>query len=374
MSLSAIAGFRASSRHRLPLYSARAVDYAMVTSLGIDGDTSMAETPVAGSRLVTVFGGSGFVGRNVVRVLAKEGWRIRVAVRRPDLAFHLQPLGRVGQIHAVQANLRYPDSVAAALRGADAAINLVGILTPHGRQTFDAVQAFGARIVARSAAEAGLRHLVHVSAIGADVNGASAYARSKGLGEADVRESFPGAIILRPSVIFGPEDDFFNRFGALAGMLPVLPLIGGNTRLQPVFVGNVAEAVGRALAGGASAGEPYELGGPEVKTMREILQYVCKVTGRKRPMLPIPFAIARYVPALATEIANGISLGLFPKLLLTTRDQVELLKHDNTVSQEAMSSGRTLEGLGIAPTTIDSVVPEYLYRFRKTGQFDRQTA
>jgi NADH dehydrogenase len=334
----------------------------------------MAETPVAGSRLVTVFGGSGFVGRNVVRVLAKDGWRIRVAVRRPDLAFHLQPLGRVGQIHAVQANLRYPDSVAAALRGADAAINLVGILTPRGRQTFDAVQTFGARIVARSAADAGLSHLVHVSAIGADENAASAYARSKGLAEAAVRENFPAAIILRPSLMFGPGDDFFNRFAALATMLPVLPLIGGDTKFQPVFVGNVAEAVGRALADGATAGAPYELGGPEVKTMREILQYICKVTGRKRPLLPIPFPIAHYVPALATEIASALSLGLFPKLLLTTRDQVELLKHDNIVSQEAVSGGRTLEGLGITPSTIDSVVPEYLYRFRKTGQFDRQTA
>jgi NADH dehydrogenase len=346
----------------------------MRTSLGIDGDTSMAQTPVAGPRLVTVFGGSGFLGRNVVRVLAKEGWRVRVAVRRPDLAFHLQPLGRVGQIHAVQANLRYPDSVVAALRGADAAINLVGILTPHGRQSFDAVQAFGARIVARAAAEAGASRLVHVSAIGADENAASAYSRSKGQGEAAVREAFPSAIILRPSLIFGPGDDFLNRFGALASMLPVLPLIGGDTRFQPVFVGNVAEAVARALAGGATAGEPYELGGPEVKTMREILQYICRVTGRKRPLLPIPFGIARYVPALATEIASTVSLGLFPKLLLTTRDQIELLRHDNVVSQEAVASNRTLEGLGVTPITIDSVAPEYLYRFRKTGQFDRLMA
>jgi uncharacterized protein YbjT (DUF2867 family) len=216
---------------------------------------------------------------------------------------------------------------------------------------------------------------VHMSAIGADRGSDSMYARTKAEGEAAVRDAFPEAVIVRPSVVFGPEDDFFNRFAALARIMPVLPLIGGGTtRLQPVFAGDVAEAVALAVEGSAPAREPYELGGPEVRTLREIFTYVCAVTGRKRLFAPIPFGVAHYVPALATEIADTLSLGFFPKLLLTTRDQVRLLRHDNVVSPEAVQQRRTLEGLGVNPTAIEAVVPDYLYRFRKTGQFDRQAA
>ncbi len=319
-----------------------------------------------------VFGGSGFVGRHVVRALAKRGWRIRVATRRPDLAFHLQPSGRVGQIHAIQANLRYPASVAAAVRGSDAVVNLVGILTESGRQRFDAVHAFGARIVARAAAEAGIGNFVHMSAIGADADSPAAYARTKGLGEQGVREFLPQATIVRPSVIFGPEDQFFNRFAAIARVSPALPLIGGGeTKFQPVFVGDVAEAIANALDAGGQSGKVYELGGPEVKSFRELMTFVCDVTGRKRLLVPVPFGAAHWM-AFGTEMANSISLGLFPPQLLTTRDQVEMLKSDNVVSTQAISEGRTLAGLGIEPDSMEAVVPSYLVRFRKAGQFENQ--
>lgn len=322
-------------------------------------------------RLVTIFGGSGFIGRHVVRALAREGWRIRVACRRPDLAGHLQPSGRVGQIHAVQANLRFPASVAAAVRGADAVVNLVGILTESGRQRFDAVQGFGARVVARAAKEAGVQTFVQMSALGADANSDSAYARTKAEGEAAAFEYFPNANVLRPSIVFGPEDDFFNRFAALARMLPVLPLVGAETKFQPVYVGDVAQAVVRALNGETKPGAVYELGGPEAKSFRDLVAYTCEVIGRKRLLVPMPFEAAHYM-ALGTEIAAGASFGLFPKMLLTTRDQVRLLKHDNVVSQSAVQDGRTLAGLGIVPEAYETIVPTYLYRFRKTGQFERQ--
>ncbi len=332
----------------------------------------MLETGDKTGRLVTVFGGTGFVGRHVVRALAKQGWRIRVACRRPDLAGHLQPSGRVGQIHAVQANLRYPASVAAAVRGADAVINLVGILTETGRQSFDAVQGFGARAVARAAKEAGVKTFVQMSALGADPQSDSAYARTKAAGEAAAFEFFPDAIVLRPSIIFGPEDDFFNRFAALARMSPVLPLIGGGeTRFQPIYVGDVAQVFVRALSGQIKPGMVYELGGPEVKSFRELMEFTCATIGRKRLLAPIPFSAAHYM-ALGTEVAAKASLGLFPKMLLTTRDQVRLLQRDNVVSQEALNEGRTLGGLGIEAESIGAIVPSYLYRFRKSGQFERQ--
>lgn len=332
----------------------------------------MVEVNDTSTRLVTIFGGTGFVGRHVVRALARQGWRIRVASRRPYLAGHLQPIGRVGQIHAVQANLRYPASVAAALKGSDAVVNLVGILTETGQQRFDAVQGFGARAVARAARDAGVRMLVQMSALGADPKSDSDYARSKAAGEAAAFEFFPGANVLRPSLVFGPEDDFFNRFAALARMSPALPLIGGGeTRFQPVFVGDVAEAVAKALAGETTPGAIYELGGPEVKTFRELMDYVCATIGRKRVMIPVPFGAAHYM-ALATEIASTLSLGLYPSMLLTTRDQVRMLKRDNVVSPEAIQQGRTLAGLKIEPEAIESIVPSYLYRFRKSGQFERQ--
>jgi uncharacterized protein YbjT (DUF2867 family) len=328
----------------------------------------MTQGLVTTGRIVTIFGGSGFVGRQVVRRLAKHGWRIRVASRRPDLAVHLQPSGRVGQIHAVQANLRHPGSIAAAMRGADAVVNLIGILAESGRQNFEAVHVFGARAVARATREAGISRLVQMSALGADPDSASAYGRTKARGEAAVRELMPEAIITRPSIVFGPEDDFFNRFAAMARMLPVLPLIGADTKFQPVFVGDVAEVITRAVDGSLPAGGTFELGGPEVRTLRELVAYICAVTGRRRLLLSLPFRAGHYM-ALSTEFATTLSLGLFPKMLAATRDQVELLRSDNVISAEAVAAGRTLAGLGITPETIAAIVPTYLYRYRKTGQY-----
>jgi len=329
----------------------------------------MAEPPFVTSRLVTVFGGSGFIGRHVVRALAQRGWRVRVAVRRPDLAGFLQPLGDVGQVHAVQANVRYPASIASALIGAQAAINLVGVQRPRGRQNFEAVHVFGAREIARAAAAHRVGALVHVSGIGVDSSSPSHYIASKGRGEAALREAFPGAVILRPSVVFGPEDDFLNRFATLARSLPILPLFGGGgAKMQPVYVGDVAEAAALALEGRARSGEIYELGGPEIMTLREIVEFVCRTTGRHPALVGLPFGAARLV-AQATEIASALSLGLFPKALVTTRDQVELLRHDNLVSGVAVEHGRTLQGLGITAQGAEALAPAYLYRFRKTGQY-----
>jgi NADH dehydrogenase len=309
--------------------------------------------------LVTVFGGSGFLGRHVVRALAKQGYRIRVAVRRPELAGYLQPLGRVGQIHAVQANVRYPASVEAATRDADVAINLVGILFERGRQTFDAVQAFGAEAVALAAAAHGAR-MVHVSSIGADEDSTSHYARSKATGEKLVLAAVPSAVILRPSILFGPEDDFFNKFAAMARLMPALPLVGGgHTRFQPIFAGDVAAAIVAAIEGRARDGQIYELGGPEVKSFEELLQFVLATIERRRLLLPIPFALARM---------QAYVLQLMPKPLLTP-DQVELLRSDNVVSEAAKREGRTLEPLDIDPVAMATIVPSYLWRFRKAGQF-----
>jgi uncharacterized protein YbjT (DUF2867 family) len=313
--------------------------------------------------LVTVFGGSGFVGRHVVRALAKRGWRVRAAMRRPDLAGHLQPMGGVGQVMAVQANLRYVDSVVRAVDGADAVVNLVGILSESGKQRFGNVQAEGARAIGMACARAGITNAVHVSAIGADRKSASIYARTKAEGEMGMLIGAPTAVILRPSIIFGPEDNFFNQFASLARILPALPLIGGGeTKFQPVFVGDVAEAVALALEGKARPGAVYELGGPAVMSFRQILEYILTETGRNRPLVPIPFGIA--------EIQGRI-LEKLPGALLT-RDQVILLKSDNVVSDAAVKAKLTLEGLGIRPESVESIVPAYLYRFRKAGQFDRE--
>jgi NADH dehydrogenase len=315
--------------------------------------------------LVTVFGGSGFLGRSVVRALAKRQYRIRVAVRRPELAGHLQPLGMVGQIHAVQANLRYPASVEAAMRGSHAAINLVGILTEGGPQTFDAVQGHGAGVVANAAAAAGA-DLVHVSAIGANENSPSHYARSKAEGEKAVLSAVPAATIFRPSVIFGPEDQFTNRFAALARVSPALPLVGGGlTKLQPVYVGDVATAVADAIDGKTKPGETYELGGPEVLTLREILQIILATIERRRMLMSLPFGLAKF---------QALFLQFAPGPLKLTADQVELLRSDNVVSDTAKASGLTLEGLGIAPDSLEAIIPQYLWRFRKAGQFAHKGA
>lgn len=325
-------------------------------------------------RIVTVFGGSGFVGRHLVRALARRGYRIRAAVRRPDLAGHLQPLGSVGQIHAVQANLRYPASVAQAIEGADAVVNLVGILAPSGRQTFDAVQAEGAETVARATREAGIATLVHMSAIGADADSSSDYARTKAAGEAAALGAVAGAVVLRPSVVFGPEDEFFNRFATLARLLPVIPLPGGgSTRFQPVFVGDVAEAAARAIDGTVAGGRIYELGGPHVATLRDVVEYILAETQRRRLIAPLPWPLAS-LQAGAMEIADKLTLGLLPDSLMITRDQVTLLRQDNIVSDAAIAEGRTLDGIGIAPTAYEAVVPSYLWRYRKTGQFDTSRA
>ena len=322
----------------------------------------MTEIPT--ETLVTVFGGSGFLGRHVVRALAREGYRVRPAVRRPDLAGHLQPLGRVGQIHAVQANLRYPASVEAAVRDADVVINLVGILFERGKQRFEAVHTEGAHQVARAAAAAGAR-MIHVSALGADPDAPALYARTKAAGEAAVLGAAPNATIYRPSILFGPEDDFFNRFAAMARMFPALPLVGGgHTKFQPVFVGDVAQAILKATRGATQDGTTYELGGPEVKSFKELMEYVLAVTERRRLLVPLPFGLAKLQAYL---------LQLLPTPLLTP-DQVELLKRDNVVSEAAKAEGRTIAALGIEPAALEAIVPSYLWRFRKTGQFRGRVA
>ncbi|WP_213775516.1 complex I NDUFA9 subunit family protein [Bradyrhizobium sp. dw_78] len=315
--------------------------------------------------LVTVFGGSGFLGRHVVRALCKRDYRVRVAVRRPELAGHLQPIGKVGQIHAVQANIRHPASVEAAMRDSHVAINLVGILAESGAQTFDAVQGKGAETIARAASAIGAR-MVHVSAIGADENSRSRYARAKAAGEKAVLAAIPSATIMRPSVVFGPEDQFTNRFAALARVSPALPLIGGGaTKMQPVYVGDVATAVADAVDGLARSGATYELGGPEVLTMREILEIILAITERDRMLLPLPFGLAKFKAAF---------LQFAPGALKLTPDQVELLRTDNVVSATAKSAGLTLEGLGITPDSLEGVAPQYLWRFRAAGQFQRKSA
>jgi uncharacterized protein YbjT (DUF2867 family) len=314
--------------------------------------------------LVTVFGGSGFLGRNVVRALCRRDYRVRAAVRRPELAGYLQPSGKVGQVHTVQANLRYPASVEAAVRDSDVVINLVGILAEGGAQSFDAVQAKGAETVAKAAAAVGAR-MVHVSAIGADADSPSRYAKAKAAGEAAVLAAVPSATIFRPSVVFGPEDQFTNRFAALARMSPVMPLIGGETKMQPVYVGDVATAIADAVDGKAKAGATYELGGPEVLTMREIIEAILEITDRKPMLVPLPFGLARFKAAF---------LQFAPGMLKLTPDQVTLLARDNVVSDAAKAAGLTLEGLGIAADSLEAIAPQFLWRFRPQGQFQRKSA
>jgi len=306
--------------------------------------------------IVTVFGGSGFIGRYVVQRLARAGWSVRVAVRHPVRAGFLKPLGDVAQITPLCVALQDKEAVAAALAGADAAVNLVGILFEGGRQRFQAVQAEGAGTVAAAAAAAGVKALVHVSSIGADQASPSAYARTKGEGEAAVRAAFPEAVILRPSVVFGPEDGFFNRFAEITRLSPALPLIGGGkTRFQPVYVGDVAQAVVTALSDPACRGKVYELGGPKVYTFKALMQLLLKTIGRKRALVDLPFAVARLQAAF---------LELLPQPPLT-RDQVTLLRHDNVVAPGAL----TLKDLGIEPTAPEAVIPGYLEQYKASGHF-----
>jgi NADH dehydrogenase len=312
------------------------------------------------SQLVTIFGGSGFLGRHTVRALARDGWRIKVATRRPNMGFFLRPLGSVGQIDFVKANVADPEQVAAAVSGAEAVIDLAGILVEKG-QSFDDVHARGAENVARAAAAAGVDRLVHVSAIGADAQARSDYAASKGRGEAAVRAAFPSATILRPSIMFGPEDSFFNRFADLARYLPALPLVGGGkTLFQPVFAGDVAAAIAEALREEAAQGRIYELGGPTVYSFRQLMQFILNQTGRRRALIPIPFMLASWQAAV---------LQILPKPLLTP-DQVRLLRHDN-VTAPGMPG---LSDLGIIPTSVEAVVPSYLWRYRARGEYADRSA
>jgi uncharacterized protein YbjT (DUF2867 family) len=313
--------------------------------------------------LATVFGGSGFIGRYAVAALAKEGWRLRAAVRRPDLAGFLQPAGRVGQVFPVQANVRYPQSVARAIDGAKTVVNAVGVLTSSGRQSFRAIHVEGARAIAKAARERGVERLVHISALGADPKAKSRYARSKGEGEAAVLVEFPDAIILRPSVVFGPEDEFFNRFAALARISPFLPLIGGGkTKFQPVFVGDVAAAVAACLRGAGKPGMVYEIGGPEVLTFREIMTLVQQWTDRDRSFARMPFWAAKLQALLTSPLPNS--------LRPLTYDQVLLLQKPSVVGEAAKAEHRTLADLGItAPHGVAAIVPTYLERFRPRGQF-----
>jgi uncharacterized protein YbjT (DUF2867 family) len=309
-------------------------------------------------RLATVFGGSGFIGRYVVTNLARDGWLVRVAVRRPDEALFLKTAGAIGQVTPVATNVRDRPSVARAVQGADAIVNLVGILHETGRQRFQAVQAGGARTIAEEAARAGARRLVHVSAIGADANSRSEYARTKAEGEAAVRQAFPTATILRPSIVFGPEDGFFNRFAKMAQLSPALPLIGGGrTRFQPVYVGDVAEAVVKAIETPAAAGQTYELGGPKIYSFADLMRLLLHETGRKRLLMPLPFPVASLMGAVLQCLPS-------PQLTL---DQVRQLKRDNVVSDGAVG----LANLGITPTAVEAIVPTYLDRYRARGYYHR---
>jgi uncharacterized protein YbjT (DUF2867 family) len=307
--------------------------------------------------LVTVFGGSGFLGRYVVRALAKDGLRIRVAMRRPHLAPELRVMGDVGQIELVQANVRHPDSVARALDGAEAAINLVGLLYERGRQRFDALHVEAAKTVAEAAAAQGATRFIQVSAIGAGAGSPSHYARTKAEGEAAVLGAFPTATIVRPSILFGEEDDFFNRFAGMVALSPALPLIGGGkTKFQPVYAGDVGVAIANALNTAAPA-NLYELGGPGVYTFKALMELVLKETQYRRGLVPIPFSLAEPLGML------GQLLAFTPFAPPITRDQVELLKFDN------VAAGPGLSALGVTATPLESILPTYLWKYRRGGQF-----
>lgn len=310
--------------------------------------------------LVTVFGGTGFIGRYTVRALARAGWRVRVASRRPNLAPELRVMGDVGQIELTQANVRDPASIDRALETAHACVNLVGRLYEQGPQTFAALHATGAAAVAQAAAARGVGRFIHMSAIGADAGSASRYARTKAEGEAAVRAALPLATVIRPSVVFGPEDQFFNRFGAMAAMAPALPLIGGGaTRFQPVYAGDVGEAIAAALALTEASGRTYELGGPRAYSFKALMQMLLHETGHRRALVPVPFPVARVMGLF------GDLLSVLPFAPPITSDQVELLKRDNVVSAGAFG----LEDLGVPATALEAVLPTYLWRFRKGGQF-----
>ena len=315
--------------------------------------------------LVTVFGGSGFVGSQLVRAFARRGWRVRVACRRPDRAWKLQTSGSVGQIHAVRCDANNPDDVASALHGADAAVNLIGILYESGRRSFHALHVEASRNIAEAVAAANINRLVQISAIGADPESESDYALSKAAAEMAVREVKPDAVVIRPSIIFGAGDDFLNRFAQMAQVSPFLPLIGGGkTRFQPVYVADVAEAVARATVLPEAAGRTFELGGPAVMTFEEVLKLILRETYRSNGLIPLPFFAARAIGSMAQLTAM---VGIPPVL---TRDQVVLLEKDNVVADGAEG----LAELGVQPTGIEAIAPSYLWRYRRGGQFAEATA
>lgn len=314
------------------------------------------------TKVATIFGGSGFVGRYIARRLAREGWRVRVAVRRPNEAMFVRTYGVVGQVEPILANIRDEASTRAAIAGADAVVNCVGVLQETSRQKFQSVQADGAGRIARIAAEEGVTDLVHLSALSADANSDSEYARSKAEGEALVQQAFPGAMILRPSVIFGPEDAFFNRFARMSRFSVVLPLVGAETMFQPVYVDDVAQAAVKGVLGEAEAGV-YEIGGPVARSFRNLMRGMLRVVRRKRLLLNIPFGIAR-IQAWFLDVGSAMTGGLFPNKILT-RDQVKLLAHDNVVAEDA----RRLTDLGIEPTPMEAVIESYLYCHRPSGQY-----
>jgi NADH dehydrogenase len=321
----------------------------------------MTATP----KLVTIFGGSGFVGRYVAQKMAKQGWRVRVAVRRPNEAIFVKPYGVVGQVEPILANIRDDASTAAAIAGADAVVNCVGILAETSRQKFENVQADGAERIARLTKAAGAR-LVHVSAIGADANSLSEYARTKAEGEAAVQQHMSNAVILRPSIIFGTEDQFFNRFAGIAKASPFVPVVGGTSLFQPVHVTDVAEAAVQGVLGNAKAGI-YELGGPDVETMGQLMDRLLASTRRKRIKLPVPFSAASLM-GWKLDLLSKLTFGLFRNTLIT-QDQVRLLRSDNVVSAKA----KTFADLGIVPTSMDAVLDTYLYAHRPYGQYAELT-
>ncbi|HEY9019956.1 MAG: complex I NDUFA9 subunit family protein [Paracoccaceae bacterium] len=313
------------------------------------------------SKLVTIYGGSGFVGRYIARRLAQEGWRVRVAVRRPNEAMHVKPYGTPGQVEPVLCNIRDDASVRAVMQGADAVVNCVGILSETGKNRFDAVQAEGPARVARIAAEMGIARMVQISAIGADPESKSDYARTKALGEQAVLEHMPQAVILRPSIVFGAEDQFFNRFARMAQLGPILPVVGAETRFQPVYVDDVARAALLAVQGKAAPGI-YELGGPDVSTFRALMGQMLDVIQRRRMIVNIPFPVARMM-AFGFDMLNKVTLGLVPAQI--TRDQVRNLAQDNVVSEGA----KGFADLGITPISLESVLPDYLWPYRPSGQY-----
>ncbi|MGJ8617098.1 MAG: complex I NDUFA9 subunit family protein [Sulfitobacter sp.] len=315
------------------------------------------------SKLVTIYGGSGFIGRYIARRMAKAGWRVRVAVRNPNEAMFVRPYGVVGQVEPILCNVRDDASVRAAMQGANVVVNCVGILVESGKNRFDSVQAEAPMRIARLASENGVARMIHISAIGADADSESDYARSKAEGEAGVLEHMPDAVILRPSIVFGPEDEFFNRFAGMTRMSPVLPVAHADTKFQPVYVDDIANAAEMAIKGEAKGGV-YELGGPDVETFRELMQRMLDVIHRRRLILNLPGLVARMM-AFGFDMLQAVTFGLFMNTMLT-RDQLKNLKHDNVVADDAMG----FDALGIVPVSMTSVLPDYLWRFRPSGQYD----